>query len=101
MCIGMLQLADHPDIQEEIYQEQVSLYGTSKDAAPSIADLNSMNLLDRFIKETLRHNPAVPLISRTLKEDTKIGKIKNENTLKSFELGFRGLFDTSGDCNYD
>lgn len=37
-------------------------------------DLNEMKLLERVIKESLRLYPSVPVIQRTLDEDTKIGE---------------------------
>lgn len=68
---ALLLLALHPTIQEDAYDELMSIFGDS-DRTASVSDLNEMRLLDRIIKETLRLYPSVPNIGRTLSEDVRI-----------------------------
>lgn len=60
-------LGRHPDIQEEVYAEMLTIFCGSNRAVTT-QDLHRMELLDRIIKETLRIYPSVAFIQRKLSE---------------------------------
>ncbi|CAH1400217.1 unnamed protein product [Nezara viridula] len=69
-------LANHPDVQEKLYDEQMEIFGNDK-RIPTGQDLQKMIYLEMVIKETLRLYPIVPFQSRLLEEDLQI----DENTI--------------------
>ncbi|XP_072745744.1 cytochrome P450 4C1-like [Anoplolepis gracilipes] len=73
----VLMLANFPTIQEKAYKELWKIYGTKSPQSTPIKyeDLQYMDYLDRVIKETLRIFPTVPLFSRQLTEDLKMGEV--------------------------
>ncbi|XP_029156093.1 cytochrome P450 4C1-like isoform X2 [Nylanderia fulva] len=77
MDFMIFMLANFPKIQEKAYQELLGIYGmkSPKVAPIKYEDLQSMDYLDRVIKETMRLFPAVPLIARQLTEDLSLGEI--------------------------
>uniref|UniRef100_UPI003B82F6C1 cytochrome P450 4C1-like n=1 Tax=Chrysoperla carnea TaxID=189513 RepID=UPI003B82F6C1 len=64
----LMLLANHPEIQNRIYEEQLKIFNDSKRKA-TYDDLQNMEYLERCIKESLRLYPPVPIIGRTLDED--------------------------------
>ncbi|XP_066904788.1 cytochrome P450 4C1 isoform X2 [Halyomorpha halys] len=64
-------LANHPDVQEKVYDEQLEIFG-GDERTPTSKDLQKMIYLEMVIKETLRLYPSVPVYSRFLKEDLKL-----------------------------
>ncbi|XP_014482014.1 PREDICTED: cytochrome P450 4C1-like isoform X2 [Dinoponera quadriceps] len=76
MNFTIFMLANHPEIQEKVYEELLKIYGTQdpKSAPVKFEDLQHMNYLERVIKETLRLFPVAPLIGRRLTEDLTIEK---------------------------
>ncbi|XP_025270114.1 cytochrome P450 4C1-like [Camponotus floridanus] len=73
---AIFMLANFPELQEKVYTELLEIYGTvtPKSAQIKYEDLQHMNYLDCFIKETMRLFPAAPLIARHLTEDVKMGE---------------------------
>lgn len=63
----------HSDIQEQIYQEQQAIVGNDLDKDPTPEDIKRMDLLNRAIKETLRHTATV-FIHKEATGDIKLGK---------------------------
>ncbi|XP_025264931.1 cytochrome P450 4g15-like [Camponotus floridanus] len=72
----VLTVLSFEDKREKVYKELLEIYGTvtPKSARIKYEDLQHMNYLDRFIKETMRLFPAAPLIGRHLTEDVKMGE---------------------------
>lgn len=71
----MLRLAAHPDIAEELYQEQVQKLGQGeKGALPPLkySDLDKLSLLRNTIKETLRLHGSIHSILRKVKNPMPI-----------------------------
>ncbi|XP_072390792.1 cytochrome P450 4C1-like [Diabrotica undecimpunctata] len=68
---ALRQLAIHTEYQDQIYEEIITVLGDAK-KQPDLNDLNELKVMERFIKETLRLFPAVPIISRMLDEDTEL-----------------------------
>lgn len=64
-------LACHPDIQQKVYEEQVSIFGSAK-RSTLFSDTLQMYYLERVILETLRMYPPVPIIAREVTENVKI-----------------------------
>ncbi|XP_050449062.1 cytochrome P450 4C1-like isoform X2 [Cataglyphis hispanica] len=65
-------LGNNLEHQEKVHEELEDVFKDSKTPA-SVKELLQLKYLDRVIKETLRIFPSVPLISRQLKENVKIG----------------------------
>lgn len=57
IAFALLNLAKYPDIQEQVYEECRDVLGDKK--STTMQDLNQLNFLDLFIKESLRLYPAV------------------------------------------
>lgn len=67
MTFSLLLLAHHPEVQEKLFQEIEEMTGGNEEL--SIENLNSMNYMERVLKECLRIYPPVPYITRALSED--------------------------------
>ncbi|KAM0730375.1 Cytochrome P450 4C1 [Formica fusca] len=65
-------LGNNLEHQEKVHEELEEVFKDSKTPA-SVKELSQLMYLDRIIKETLRLFPSVPVISRKLAEDVKIG----------------------------
>ncbi|CAK1581343.1 unnamed protein product [Parnassius mnemosyne] len=68
LIYGLMLLADHEEVQANIYEECKTIFGDS-DRTPSWSDLTEMKYLEATIKEILRLYPSVPLIGRKVTED--------------------------------
>lgn len=68
----LLALGVHPEWQERVHDEMVSIFQGSNRGA-TVQDFSDMKVLDRVIKETLRLFPSVPIIGRTLSEQVQLG----------------------------
>ncbi|XP_012054931.1 PREDICTED: cytochrome P450 4C1-like [Atta cephalotes] len=71
----IFMLANFPEIQEKVYKELMTIYGTETliSAPVKYDDLQHMHYLDQVIEETMRLFPTIPIIGRRLTEDVKIG----------------------------
>ncbi|KAG5321231.1 CP4V2 protein, partial [Pseudoatta argentina] len=71
----IFMLANFPEIQEKVYKELMTIYGTETliSAPVKYDNLQHMHYLDQVIKETMRLFPTTPIIGRRLTEDVKIG----------------------------
>ncbi|XP_072759237.1 cytochrome P450 4C1-like [Anoplolepis gracilipes] len=65
-------LGNNLEHQEKIHKELEEVFKDSEKPA-SIKELSQLKYLERVIKETLRLYPSVPLITRKLAEDVKMG----------------------------
>jgi len=57
---GLYELAQYPEIQEELYQEIISVFG--KEKIPTIEELEKSVKLNCFLNEVLRLHPPITLI---------------------------------------
>lgn len=69
----VLMLALHPEYQDMVYQE-IEAICPDHDTAVTSEDLNQLIYTDRFIKESMRFVPTVPLTARLAKADFYVGK---------------------------
>ncbi|EFN69302.1 Cytochrome P450 4V3 [Camponotus floridanus] len=65
-------LGNNLEHQEKVHEELEEVFKDSETPA-TVKELSQLKYLDRIIKETLRLFPSVPLITRKLAEDVKIG----------------------------
>jgi cytochrome P450 len=65
-----MQLALHPEYQERVRQEVLSVLG--KDGMPTWKDLPQLRLTESVGKEVLRGTPVLPLLARTSTRDMTI-----------------------------
>ncbi|KAL0132782.1 hypothetical protein PUN28_000481 [Cardiocondyla obscurior] len=66
-------LGNNPEYQEKVHEELKEVFGDSESPA-SIKEISELKYLERVFKETLRMFPSVPIVSRKLSEDVKLGK---------------------------
>lgn len=71
-------MAMHPEYQEQIYEEVKQIF-PSNDSDVLANDIHKMIFTDRFIKETLRLFPVVPVVSRYAENDIEVGKYRRIN----------------------
>ncbi|XP_065171869.1 probable cytochrome P450 4d14 [Atheta coriaria] len=62
-------IAQHPDIQSKVIEEQRSIFANEPDRNITSEDLKNMTYLEMVIKEGLRFYPSVPSIARNVSED--------------------------------
>jgi len=65
-------LGNNLEHQEKVHEELETVFQNSEMTADK-NELSQLKYLDRVIKEALRLCPTVPLISRSLGEDIKLG----------------------------
>ncbi|XP_068914670.1 cytochrome P450 4C1-like [Tenebrio molitor] len=70
LCYVLMMLAMHQDIQNKVYDEIISIL--KDDRSPTLADLQEMTYLERFIKESLRLFPAASVIGRFVTNDVAL-----------------------------
>lgn len=71
----LYSLGLHSNIQEKAYQELYEIFGDDQERPVTCDDMRKMKYLDCVIKESLRYYPPVPIIGRSLQEETKIGDV--------------------------
>ncbi|RZF32026.1 hypothetical protein LSTR_LSTR007104 [Laodelphax striatellus] len=74
LSFALLMLALHPNVQEKVHEELDAVFGEDCRTAPSLFELNSLEYLERVIKETMRLYPALPAIGRRLQENIHVGQ---------------------------
>ncbi|XP_063705000.1 cytochrome P450 4C1-like [Culicoides brevitarsis] len=65
----------HPEVQEKLYQEQLDIFGDSKEL-PTYKNLSEMKYMDMVMKECLRVLPTVANVGRTVTEEFEVAGYK-------------------------
>jgi sterol 14-demethylase len=74
----LLRLATRPDLQEELYQEQLRILGSTLDLEASFEDIDQLTLHKMVVRETLRLHPPIHTVMRAVKAPlTIVTKDKN------------------------
>lgn len=71
MCFLLLLIAIHPDVQEQLYEELMGVFGDDPRAA-TIDDIQRLPVMERVLKETLRLFPSVSILPREICEDIEL-----------------------------
>ncbi|OBZ72387.1 Lanosterol 14-alpha demethylase [Grifola frondosa] len=71
---AMLHIADRPDIQEALYEEQVKFFGTPDGGLRDVVyeEIRQLPVLDAAIRETLRMHPPIHSIMRKARSDIPV-----------------------------
>ncbi|XP_073967590.1 probable cytochrome P450 4d20 [Choristoneura fumiferana] len=72
MVYSLYCIANHPDVQRKVLEEQKEILGDDSEREPTYAELQQMKYLDCVIKESLRLYPSVPLIQRLMTKDIDV-----------------------------
>jgi cytochrome P450 len=70
----LLLLAINSNIQDQLYEEIRSAFPNSDDHV-NVEDINKLDLLDRVIKESLRHTNPLSITMRSNMEEFDVGKV--------------------------
>ncbi|KAL3271098.1 hypothetical protein HHI36_021594 [Cryptolaemus montrouzieri] len=71
ICFTLLTLGLHPELQEKVYEEIINVLG--EDRVVTKQDLQHLDLLERFIKETMRLFPIAGFFMRKADDDIDLG----------------------------
>ncbi|KAL1464667.1 hypothetical protein WDU94_004294 [Cyamophila willieti] len=77
----LLMLALHPDIQNNVYKELMSILDEDITLTPSYEAVCNLSYLDRVIKETLRMYPAAPVLARKAYSELTVTADDGEYTI--------------------
>ncbi|XP_077287754.1 uncharacterized protein LOC143912344 [Arctopsyche grandis] len=72
ITFALYLIANNPEVQMKLYQEQKDIYGDDLNRPTTHKDLQDMKYLELAIKEALRMFPPVPMIARKVYEDINI-----------------------------
>ncbi|KAJ8674728.1 hypothetical protein QAD02_010514 [Eretmocerus hayati] len=74
VCWTLYLLGCHSEIQDRVVEELETIFSEGdRQRRPNLKDLKNMKYLDKCIKEALRLYPSVPILGRTISDDTVIG----------------------------
>ncbi|CAG9762996.1 unnamed protein product [Ceutorhynchus assimilis] len=80
MSLALYQIAQNPEIQEKLYQEQLDIFKDELKPQVTYDKLQEMVYLEMVIKETLRMHTIVPCIGKKITKDLIYdGKLLPEN----------------------
>lgn len=68
-----LMLAMHPEVQQKVFEEAQSI-SVDSNGDLNYEDVSKLTYMEMVLKETLRLLPPAPIISRLIKEPTKMTK---------------------------
>ncbi|XP_045765855.1 cytochrome P450 4d2-like [Maniola jurtina] len=93
LCLATVMLANHPEVQDKVYQEIKEVLG---DSERSLDNLAKLKYLDAVVKETMRLYPPAPVTVRRCNKDLELpsGLVLNEGCY--FLLNFWGVHRNPG-----
>ncbi|KAJ3655745.1 hypothetical protein Zmor_014860 [Zophobas morio] len=68
ISFSLFCLANHPEVQSKVLNEQIDLFGENLHVSPTHADLQGMRYLEQVIKEAMRMYTTVPFYGRKTNE---------------------------------
>lgn len=77
LAFAIYEMARNPDIQERLYEEITDVLSKYNNEFTFDA-LQEMEYLDKVLQETLRMNPAAPLISRLCTKEYTLPKLDGQ-----------------------
>lgn len=78
ISFAILNLANHPTIQESLHDEIMAVVGNDPKSICTINQLQELKYLDMFVKESQRIYTTVPHFERLIEKDTIIGTFNEE-----------------------
>ncbi|KAJ3655144.1 hypothetical protein Zmor_014282 [Zophobas morio] len=69
ISFALYSLANNPEVQEKVYEEQLSIFGEEKNPTVIYKNLQEMKYLELVIKEALRLYPSVPFYARETNQE--------------------------------
>ncbi|RZC33754.1 cytochrome P450 4C1, partial [Asbolus verrucosus] len=76
ISFALYSLANNPQAQQKVYEEQVSIFGEEKNPVVTYTNLQEMKYLELAIKEALRLYPSVPFYARETNQEVEYNGIK-------------------------
>lgn len=74
ISFALYNIAKHPEVQKKLVEEIVDVIGEDKSKPVTLQMLNDLHYLDLVLKESMRLFPPVPMIGRTITEETEISE---------------------------
>lgn len=74
IAFALYNIAKHPEVQMKVIEEITEVIGEDKTRPVTLQMLNDLNYLDLVLKESMRLFPPVPMIARTITEETTISE---------------------------
>ena len=75
ITFALYHLAKYPELQDKVFEEVRSIYGDDPTTPINYKSLQDLKYLEMFIKESMRIMTPVPIIGRSLTEDTIISGV--------------------------
>nr|AZJ25112.1 CYP4L46 [Cydia pomonella] len=73
---GLYCIANHPEVQRKILEEQKEVLGGDLKRDPTFSELQQLKYLECVIKESLRLYPSVPMIQRMVPKDVEMAGLR-------------------------
>lgn len=72
VAFALYNIAKHPHVQRKLVEEVNEVIGQDKSTPVTLLMLNDLQYLDLVLKESMRLFPPVPMVARTITEETTI-----------------------------
>ena len=83
----LFRLATRPDLQEELYQEQLRTFGSTLDLEASFDDIDRLTFHKMVVRETLRLHPPIHTAMRAVKSPLTIStKNKDSSSDRTYRI---------------
>lgn len=75
ISFALYNIAMYPEVQSKLVKEINDVIGEDKTKPVTLQMLNDLNYLDLVLKESMRMFPPVPMVARTITEETTISSV--------------------------